>query len=106
MAGSTIGIVMIVVASVVGLIALEVMVLVAAERPYFKHPRPDPMQSKVRGGIHLGDPRSAGAPEQELVRDAVEAPEATAAGAAPEPRAPEPRPPVGATRAPGARPGS
>lgn len=63
---STLGIVMIVIAAVLGLLALEGLVLAAAERPWFKHPHPDQMQTTVRGGIHLGDPRSVSpSPENE-----------------------------------------
>lgn len=63
---STFGIVMIVIAAVLGLVVLEALVLMAAERPSFKHPHPDTMETAVRGGIHLGDPRSVGpSPEED-----------------------------------------
>lgn len=68
MTGSTFAIVMIIIAAVVGLGVMEVLVLLAAERPYFQRAHPDRMQSKVRGGVHLGDPRSLGAPQDEPVR--------------------------------------
>ena len=68
MTGSTFGIVMIVIAAVGGLVVLEVLVLAADRSPYFKHPRPDQLWSNVRGGIHLGDPRSMAAPQDEPVR--------------------------------------
>ena len=71
---STFGIVMIVIAAVVGLVALEVLVLVAAERPSFKHPHPDQMQTSVRGGIHLGDPRSVSPSPEEEAAPAPEQP--------------------------------
>jgi hypothetical protein len=67
MAGTTFGIIMIVIAAVAGLVALEVLVLAADRSPYFKHPHPDRIWSKVRGGVHLGDPRSNEAPHDEPV---------------------------------------
>jgi hypothetical protein len=70
MAGTTFGIVMIVIAAVAGLLILEVLLLAADRSPYFKHPHPDRLWSKVRGGVHLGDPRSLGAPQDEPVRPA------------------------------------
>ncbi len=92
MTGSTFGIIMIVIAAVVGLVVMEGLVLWAAERPYFKHPHPDPMQSDVRGGIHLGDPRSMAASQEEDVREAVAA-HRSADGGRPEARDGEsPRP--------------
>jgi hypothetical protein len=91
--GSTFGIIMIVIAAVGGLFVMEVLVLWAAERPYFKHPHPDPMQSDVRGGIHLGDPRSMGAPQEADVHEAVEAHRSTDDGSQQGPRDGErPRP--------------
>ena len=56
---------MIVVAAVLGVVVWLGLVLLAARRPYFKHPHPDAMPGKVRGGMHLGDPRSLGPPEGE-----------------------------------------
>ena len=32
--------------------------LIAARRPYFKHPKPENTPTGVSGGIHVGDPRS------------------------------------------------
>jgi hypothetical protein len=32
--------------------------LIAARRPYFKHPKPENSPTGVSGGIHVGDPRS------------------------------------------------
>jgi hypothetical protein len=69
MAGTTFGIIMIVIAAVAGLVALEVLVLAADRSPYFKHPHPDRIWSKVRGGVHLGDPRSYEAPHDEPVQE-------------------------------------
>ena len=56
---------MIVLAAVLGVVIWLGLVLLAARRPYFKHPHPDAMPGKVRGGMHLGDPRSLGPPEGE-----------------------------------------
>lgn len=56
---------MIVLAAALGLAFWLGLVLLAARRPYFKHPHPDAMPGKVRGGMHLGDPRSLGPPEGE-----------------------------------------
>lgn len=69
MAGTTFGIIMIVIVAVAGLVALEVLVLAADRSPYFKHPHPDRIWSKVRGGVHLGDPRSYEAPYDESVSE-------------------------------------
>jgi hypothetical protein len=74
MAGTTFGIIMIVIAAVTGLVALEVLVLAADRSPYFKHPHPDRIWSKVRGGVHLGDPRSCEAPFDEPVGPGGEQP--------------------------------
>jgi hypothetical protein len=63
---STLAHVVIVVAVLGGLAVMLGLLLWAARRPYFKHPHPDPMPGKVRGGVHLGDPRSQGPPENEL----------------------------------------
>lgn len=72
---------MIVIAAVAGLLVMEVLVLAADRSPYFKHPRPDRLSSKVRGGVHLGDPRSLGAPQDEPVKQVTEPPgQAGAAG--------------------------
>jgi hypothetical protein len=79
MAGTTFGIIMIVIAAVAGLVALEVMVLAADRSPYFKHPHPDRIWSKVRGGVHLGDPRSYEAPYDESVKPESEEPSQPAA---------------------------
>ena len=68
MAGTTFGIVMIVIAAVAGLAVMEVLVLAADRSPYFKHPHPDRIWDKVRGGVHLGDPRSFEAPYDEPVK--------------------------------------
>ncbi|HZC41479.1 MAG TPA: hypothetical protein VE343_12460 [Streptosporangiaceae bacterium] len=67
MAGSNLAVIMIVVAAIVGLVAMLVPTLVAANRPYWRHTRPDSVPGKVRGGIHLGDPRSQGPPQGEEV---------------------------------------
>ena len=32
--------------------------LIAARRPYFKHPKPEHSPTGVSGGVHVGDPRS------------------------------------------------
>jgi hypothetical protein len=81
MAGTTFGIIMIVIAAVAGLVAMEVLVLAADRTPYFKHPHPERMWSKVRGGVHLGDPRSLAAPQDEPVRPAGTPGGPSAAGA-------------------------
>jgi hypothetical protein len=39
----------------------------AARRPYYKHPVPPPMPTGVRGGVHLGDPRSVAPPVEETI---------------------------------------
>ncbi|MDR0342852.1 MAG: hypothetical protein LBI49_06960 [Nocardiopsaceae bacterium] len=67
MAGSNLAVIMIVVAAIVGLVAMLVPTLVAANHPYWRHTRPDQVPGKVRGGIHLGDPRSQGPPQDEEV---------------------------------------
>ncbi len=56
---------LIVLAAALGLAFWLGLVMLAARRPYFKHPHPDAMPGKVRGGMHLGDPRSLGPPEGE-----------------------------------------
>ena len=56
---------MIVLGAVLALAFWLGLVLLAARRPYFRHPHPDAMPRKVRGGMHLGDPRSLGPPEGE-----------------------------------------
>ena len=56
---------MIVLGAVLALAFWLGLVLLAARRPYFKHPHPDAMPGKVKGGMHLGDPRSLGPPEGE-----------------------------------------
>lgn len=68
MAGTTFGIIMIVIAAVAGLVIMETLVLAADRSPYFKHPHPERIWDKVRGGVHLGDPRSLEAPYDESVR--------------------------------------
>lgn len=80
MAGTTFGIVMIVIAAVAGLVVMEVLVLAADRSPYFKHPHPDRIWDKVRGGVHLGDPRSLEAPFDESVRAGGEQPSQPGAG--------------------------
>ncbi len=65
MSGTLLAHIMIVVAAVLGVAAMIGLVLLAARRPYFRNPHPDPWPGKVRGGIHLGDPRSQGPPENE-----------------------------------------
>jgi hypothetical protein len=89
MSGSTLAIAMIVVAAVAGLLAMLALVLLAARRPYFKHPHPDPMAGTVRGGMHLGDPRSQGPPEGERADTGAQAAgEAQAAAQGPVARGP------------------
>jgi hypothetical protein len=56
---------MIVLAAVLALSVWLGMVLLAARRPYFRHPHPESIPGKVRGGMHLGDPRSLAPPEWE-----------------------------------------
>lgn len=68
--------VMIVIAALGGLGVMIGMVLLAARQPYFKHPHPVSMPGKVRGGVHLGDPRSQGPPEGERADIQQEAPAA------------------------------
>ena len=67
MAGSNLAAIMIVVAGLVGVAAMVVPPLVFSNHPYWRHTRPDPVPGKVRGGIHLGDPRSQGPPQGEEV---------------------------------------
>lgn len=67
MAGSNLAVIMIVVAALVGLVAMLVPTLLASEHPYWRSTRRDPVPGKVRGGIHLGDPRSQGPPQDEEV---------------------------------------
>ncbi|MGE5131398.1 MAG: hypothetical protein ACM32E_00635 [Gemmatimonadota bacterium] len=74
---------MIVLAAVLGVVIWLGLVLLAARRPYFKHPHPDAMPGKVRGGMHLGDPRSLGPPEGERA-DAGEPSAGTQRAGAPE----------------------
>ena len=62
MSGSITGIVVIIIVAVIGLVTLETLVLAAARTPYFKHPHPEWIWRNVRGGVHLGDPRSLEAP--------------------------------------------
>ena len=66
---------MIVLGAVLALAFWLGLVLLAARRPYFRHPHPDSMPGKVRGGMHLGDPRSLGPPEGERA-DAAQPPAA------------------------------
>ncbi len=63
--GSTFATAMIMVVAVGSLAIMLTMVLLAARRPYFRHPHPERMPGKVKGGMHLGDPRSQGPPEGE-----------------------------------------
>lgn len=65
MSGAPLATIMIVIAAVAGLSIMLGLVLLAANRPYFRHPHPDSLPGKVRGGIHQGDPRSQGPPEWE-----------------------------------------
>lgn len=65
MTGSNLAVIMIVVAAIVGLLAMVLPAMVSSNRPYWRHPRPDAVPGKVRGGIHLGDPRSQGPPQGE-----------------------------------------
>lgn len=44
--------------SVVCVAAFIGITLIAARRPYFKHPKPEHSPTGVSGGIHTGDPRS------------------------------------------------
>ncbi len=92
MAGTTFGIVMIVIAALAGLVVMETLVLAADRSPYFKHPHPDRIWDKVRGGVHLGDPRSLEAPYEDEVRPAGEQPPGqTGAGAGDEGGPAQPR---------------
>jgi hypothetical protein len=59
--------VMIVIAATGGLAIMLGLVLLASRRPYFRNSHPDSLPGKVRGGVHLGDPRSQGPPEDEEV---------------------------------------
>jgi hypothetical protein len=45
-------------AAVVCVAAFISITLIAAKRPYFKHPKPENSPTGVSGGIHVGDPRS------------------------------------------------
>jgi hypothetical protein len=65
--GSTLAIALIVVAAVIGLLAMLIPVLLADKHPYFENSRQDQVPIKVRGGIHVGDPRSQGPPQGEEV---------------------------------------
>jgi hypothetical protein len=67
MTGSPMAAVMIVIAATGGLAIMLGLVLLASRRPYFRHSHPDSLPGKVRGGVHLGDPRSQGPPEDEEV---------------------------------------
>jgi hypothetical protein len=58
MSGTTWGIVAIVLVVVIALGVLVTLVLVAARRPYFKHPKIDQRPGDVRGGVFKGDPGS------------------------------------------------
>ncbi len=78
---------MIVLAAVLGVAFWLTLVLLAARRPYFKHPHPDPMPGKVRGGMHLGDPRSLGPPEGERA-DVAAPPDEAGQAAGPGPAGP------------------
>lgn len=75
MTGSNLAVIMIVVAAIVGLIAMLVPTMVSSNHPYWRHARPDPVPGKVRGGIHLGDPRSQGPPQGEEVLPSERHPE-------------------------------
>jgi hypothetical protein len=77
--------VLIAIAAVGGLAVMIGMVLLAARKPYFTHAHPEPVPGKVRGGVHLGDPRSQGPPEDEDIREgaAPAPPEPPAAGREP-----------------------
>jgi hypothetical protein len=52
------GIIAIVVVIVAGLGAWLALIVFAAKRPPFEHPKIIQRQGDVRGGIHEGDPRS------------------------------------------------
>lgn len=64
---SPLGHALIVLAAAGGVAFWITLVLMAARRPYFRHPHQEQIPGKIRGGVHLGDPRSQGPPENEDV---------------------------------------
>jgi hypothetical protein len=52
---------------VVSLATWLALVARAARRPYYKHQIPTQMPTGVRGGMHVGDPRSGGPPVEEPI---------------------------------------
>lgn len=66
MTGSPLAHALIFVAPALGVVIWLVLLLLAGRRPYFRHPHPEQMPGKIKGGMHLGDPRSQGPPEGEL----------------------------------------